>query len=73
MIAFSSNFIPRLVYILVVNPNQNDDGFLEHSLAYFNTSDFQYGISPMNSMFSNVTVLSLFNHYINIYLNGIFE
>lgn len=53
MIAFSSNFIPRLVYMMHVNPDHTDEGFLQHSLAYFNTSDFQ---APRVSTFSNVTV-----------------
>ncbi|ERL93937.1 hypothetical protein D910_11223 [Dendroctonus ponderosae] len=43
IIAFSSNFIPRLVYMLKVNSDHTDQGFLEFSLAYFNTSDFKPG------------------------------
>lgn len=61
MIAFSSNFIPRLVYMLTVNPDRTDEGFLEHSLAYFDTRDFQYGIAPRNSTFENVAVSYIIN------------
>lgn len=43
IIAFSSHFIPKLVYMLKVNPEHNENGFLEFSLAYFNTSDFKPG------------------------------
>ncbi|PSN32602.1 hypothetical protein C0J52_15186 [Blattella germanica] len=41
IIAFSSNFIPRLVYMITVNKNHTDVGYLNHSLAYFNTSDYE--------------------------------
>ncbi|CAG2057179.1 unnamed protein product [Timema podura] len=46
IIAFSSNFIPRLVYMSTVSANHTDEGFLEHSLAYFNISDFQPEFEP---------------------------
>nr|CAD7572439.1 unnamed protein product [Timema californicum] len=46
IIAFSSNFIPRLVYMSTVSANHTDEGFLEHSLAYFNISDFQPEYEP---------------------------
>ncbi|XP_047120031.1 anoctamin-1-like isoform X1 [Schistocerca piceifrons] len=54
IIAFSSNFIPRLVYMSVVNPNHTDEGFLNHSLAYFNTSDFPSHYAPRHP--ENVTM-----------------
>nr|CAD7464075.1 unnamed protein product [Timema tahoe] len=46
IIAFSSNFIPRLVYMSTVSANHTDEGYLEHSLAYFNISDFQPEFEP---------------------------
>ena len=49
IIAFSSNFIPRLVYRYAVNANKTDEGFLNHTLAYFNTSEFQ--VCQQNSIF----------------------
>lgn len=55
IIAFSSHFIPMLVYVLKVNPDHTAEGFLEHSLAYFNTNDFVNGTAPENSMY-NVSV-----------------
>ncbi|KAG5339529.1 ANO1 protein, partial [Acromyrmex charruanus] len=39
IIAFTSNFIPRLVYRITVSDNYSLEGFLDHSLAKFNTSD----------------------------------
>ncbi|XP_053682465.1 anoctamin-5 [Sabethes cyaneus] len=55
IIAFSSNFIPRLVYMYVVSQNKSDVGFVNHTLAYFNVSDFEPGVSPIESKFENVT------------------
>lgn len=48
IIAFSSNFIPRLVYMSVASPDHTDTGFLNHSLAYFDTRDFKPGEAPLN-------------------------
>ncbi|XP_049825597.1 anoctamin-5-like isoform X2 [Aethina tumida] len=56
IIAFSSHFIPRLVYMLKVSADHTDTGFLEHSLAYFNTSDFVPGNEPIESLYGNVTI-----------------
>ncbi|XP_044735821.1 anoctamin-1-like isoform X2 [Chrysoperla carnea] len=52
ILAFSSNFIPRLMYMLTVSPDHTDNGFLNHTLAYFDTSDFQYGARPLHSNFN---------------------
>lgn len=41
IIAFSSNFIPKLIYVASVNPYHSDEGYLNFTLAYFKTSDFQ--------------------------------
>lgn len=64
MIAFSSNFIPRLVYIIVVSGTNDDIGFLDHSLAYFDTADFQTRSAPISSIFSNVTVSFYFKAFL---------
>ncbi|XP_076753625.1 anoctamin-1-like isoform X2 [Xylocopa sonorina] len=49
IIAFTSNFIPRLVYQISVSDNYSLEGFLEHSLSKFNTSDFKNGTKPLHS------------------------
>ncbi|XP_043515154.1 anoctamin-1 isoform X1 [Frieseomelitta varia] len=46
IIAFTSNFIPRLVYRITVSDNYSLEGFLDHSLSKFNTSDLQNGTQP---------------------------
>ncbi|KAK7868057.1 hypothetical protein R5R35_007504 [Gryllus longicercus] len=48
IIAFSSNFIPRLVYMMTVTRNNTDVGFLNFTLAYFNTSDFKENEAPIH-------------------------
>lgn len=55
IIAFSSHFIPQLVYIMKESKNRTDTGFLEHTLAYFNTSDFPESSVPLFSSM-NVSV-----------------
>lgn len=56
IIAFTSDFIPHLVYATVVSPNHSLDGFLEFSLSVFNTSDLEPGSEPYNSSYSDVKV-----------------
>lgn len=46
IIAFSSNFIPKLVYKMTVSPTHTDEDFLQHSLAWFDTRDFANGTAP---------------------------
>ncbi|XP_019698195.1 anoctamin-1 isoform X2 [Harpegnathos saltator] len=50
IIAFTSNFIPRLVYRLTISDNYSLEGFLEHSLSKFNTSDLKNGTQPIPSL-----------------------
>ncbi|XP_053669255.1 anoctamin-4 [Anopheles marshallii] len=57
IIAFSSNFIPRLMYMNVVNTDTGtDEGFVNHTLASFNVSHFEANAAPENSSFSNITI-----------------
>ncbi|XP_078050290.1 anoctamin 1 isoform X1 [Augochlora pura] len=46
IIAFTSNFIPRLVYRITVSDNYSLEGFLDHSLSKFNTSELRNGTAP---------------------------
>ncbi|KAL1453996.1 hypothetical protein WDU94_010293 [Cyamophila willieti] len=54
IIAFTSNFIPRMMHRFV-NGNGSDEGFLNDSLSYFNTTDFQTDARPLYSSL-NVTM-----------------
>lgn len=58
IIAFSSHFIPKMVYVLKESQNHTDEGFLEHSLAKFDTQDFPEASAPESSW--NVTVCRYF-------------
>lgn len=55
IIAFSSNFIPRLVYMISVSPDHTDVGFLNHSLAVFDTRDFENDTAPIHPSY-NVSI-----------------
>ncbi|KAB7498085.1 Anoctamin-1, partial [Armadillidium nasatum] len=46
IIAFTSNFIPELVYKHVISENHSLDGFLNYSLAIFNISDYSEEYKP---------------------------
>ncbi|XP_011305827.1 anoctamin-4 [Fopius arisanus] len=48
IIAFTSNFIPKIVYQLSVSENGSLEGFLEYSLSKFNTSDFEEDMRPQD-------------------------
>ncbi|XP_012221258.1 anoctamin-1 isoform X2 [Linepithema humile] len=47
IIAFTSNFIPKLVYRITISDNHSLEGFLDHSLSKFNTSDLTNGPQPV--------------------------
>ncbi|TSK13220.1 Anoctamin-1 [Bagarius yarrelli] len=49
VIAFTSDFIPRLVYQYMYSENGTMHGFIDHTLSYFNVSDFQPGTAPSGS------------------------
>lgn len=51
VISFTSDFIPRLVYQYVYSPDGTLHGFVNHSLSYFNVTDFQPGTDPVDPMF----------------------
>ncbi|XP_029000044.1 anoctamin-1a isoform X2 [Betta splendens] len=50
VIAFTSDFIPRLVYQYKYSPDGTMHGFVDHTLSYFNVSDFQEGTEPLDPM-----------------------
>lgn len=50
MISFTSDFIPRLVYLYMYSESGTMHGFVNHTLSYFNVSDFQGGTAPKDPM-----------------------
>ncbi|XP_066503527.1 anoctamin-1a isoform X2 [Hoplias malabaricus] len=51
VIAFTSDFIPRLVYQYVYSPDGTLHGFVNHSLSYFNVTNFQPNTDPVDPLF----------------------
>ncbi|XP_063326660.1 anoctamin-1a isoform X1 [Pelmatolapia mariae] len=50
VIAFTSDFIPRLVYQYMYSPDGTLHGFVNHTLSYFNVTDFDPGTEPLQPM-----------------------
>uniref|UniRef100_A0A673WPY2 Anoctamin n=1 Tax=Salmo trutta TaxID=8032 RepID=A0A673WPY2_SALTR len=50
VISFTSDFIPRLVYQYMYSPDGSMHGFVNHTLSYFNVSDFKPGTAPLQPM-----------------------
>nr|XP_036867307.1 anoctamin-1 isoform X6 [Manis javanica] len=50
VISFTSDFIPRLVYLYMYSENGTMHGFVNHTLSSFNVSDFQNGTAPNDPM-----------------------
>ncbi|XP_028916825.1 anoctamin-1 isoform X2 [Ornithorhynchus anatinus] len=50
VISFTSDFIPRLVYLYMYSENGTMHGFVNHTLSSFNVSDFQKGTAPNDPM-----------------------
>jgi anoctamin-1 len=53
-VAFSTNFIPRLVHDFSKDLSGQD--YLDFTLAYFNTSDFEVGSRPESDKFGEVAI-----------------
>ncbi|XP_022525753.2 anoctamin-1a isoform X1 [Astyanax mexicanus] len=50
VISFTSDFIPRLVYQYVYSPDGTLHGFINHTLSYFNVTDFQPNTDPLDPL-----------------------
>ena len=59
IIGWTSEFIPKMVYKFKLNDNHDLSGYVNHSLSYFNVSDFQprsYPDDVKANEFGEVTV-----------------
>ncbi|XP_044042468.1 anoctamin-2b isoform X3 [Siniperca chuatsi] len=56
VISFTSDFIPRLVYQYMFSQTGTMHGFIDHTLSYFNVSNFKPGTVPQNSQLGDITV-----------------
>ncbi|KAM9845961.1 anoctamin-2b [Aulostomus maculatus] len=55
VISFTSDFIPRLVYQYMYSQTGTMHGFIDHTLSYFNVSNFKAGTAPQNSQQGDIT------------------
>uniref|UniRef100_A0AAQ4P925 Anoctamin n=1 Tax=Gasterosteus aculeatus aculeatus TaxID=481459 RepID=A0AAQ4P925_GASAC len=55
VISFTSDFIPRLVYQYMFSQTGTMHGFIDHTLSYFNVSNFKPGTAPQNLEQGNPT------------------
>ncbi|XP_057692739.1 anoctamin-2 isoform X2 [Corythoichthys intestinalis] len=46
VISFTSEFVPRIVYQYIYSGNGTMNGYTEHSLSYFNVTNFPPGTAP---------------------------
>ncbi|XP_036978025.1 anoctamin-2b isoform X2 [Acanthopagrus latus] len=56
VISFTSDFIPRLVYLYMFSQTGTMHGFIDHTLSYFNVSNFKPGTAPQSSELGDITV-----------------
>ncbi|CAL8262166.1 unnamed protein product [Merluccius merluccius] len=56
VISFTSEFIPRMLYQYMYSVNGTMTGYTEHSLAYFNISNFQPGSAPTSTLIGGVSM-----------------
>ncbi|XP_063762201.1 anoctamin-2b isoform X1 [Eleginops maclovinus] len=56
VISFTSDFIPRLVYQYTFSETGTMHGFIDHTLSYFNVSNFKHGTAPQNLEQGDITV-----------------
>ncbi|KAM6895608.1 anoctamin-2b isoform 2-T2 [Xenentodon cancila] len=56
VISFTSDFIPRLVYQYMYSQTGTMHGFIDHTLSYFNVTNFKPGSAPHNSAHEDITV-----------------
>lgn len=56
VISFTSEFVPRMVYQYMYSANGTMNGYTEHSLSYFNVSNFPSGSAPTSTLITGVSM-----------------
>ncbi|XP_034734688.1 anoctamin-2 isoform X2 [Etheostoma cragini] len=56
VISFTSEFVPRMVYQYMYSGNGTMNGYTEHSLSYFNVSNFPPGSAPTTTLITGVSM-----------------
>uniref|UniRef100_A0A672PH35 Anoctamin n=1 Tax=Sinocyclocheilus grahami TaxID=75366 RepID=A0A672PH35_SINGR len=63
VISFTSEFIPRMVYQYLYSETGNMHGYTNHTLAYFNTSNFKPGTAPHDTDFDRQLRICRYKDY----------
>ncbi|XP_065121830.1 anoctamin-2b isoform X3 [Paramisgurnus dabryanus] len=63
VIAFTSDFIPRLVYQYIYSETGTMHGFINHTLSYFNVSNFKAGTTPAISSLNTDIIVCRYKDY----------
>ncbi|XP_075998710.1 anoctamin-1 [Genypterus blacodes] len=56
VISFTSEFVPRMVYQYMYSVNGTMNGYTEHSLSFFNVSNFPPGTAPTSTLITGVSM-----------------
>lgn len=56
VISFTSEFVPRMVYQYMYSENGTMNGYVEHSLSYFNVTNFPTGSAPTTTLYTGVSM-----------------
>lgn len=62
VISFTSEFVPRMVYQYMYSANGTMTGYTEHSLSYFNISNFPTSSAPTSTLITGVSMCRLEFH-----------
>ncbi|XP_039625909.1 anoctamin-2b [Polypterus senegalus] len=63
VISFTSDFIPRLVYLYMYSETGTMHGFINHTLSYFNVTHFKPGTAPTLSQFDKEMLICRYKDY----------
>ncbi|KAL6478844.1 hypothetical protein MHYP_G00122770 [Metynnis hypsauchen] len=63
VISFTSEFIPRMVFQYLYSDTGTMHGFTDHTLAYFNTSNFKPGTAPNSTRFDRELRICRYKDY----------
>ncbi|XP_043072651.1 anoctamin-1 isoform X2 [Puntigrus tetrazona] len=63
VISFTSEFIPRMVYQYLYSETGTMHGYTNHTLAYFNTSNFKPGTAPHDTDFDRQLRICRYKDY----------
>ncbi|CAO1405540.1 unnamed protein product [Diamesa tonsa] len=56
IIAFTSDFVPRFIYQVFINPEHTLDGYVNFTLATFETKDLKEETKPFETQWANITM-----------------